>query len=342
MIGWKRRVFLRHYLRQGMTKTAVAEMLGVGRRTVHRWIHTGQLDRDLSPETVHYGPRPPVPTKIDPYKAIILARMEEFPELSAVRLLQEIKAAGYPGGYTQVKEYVRTVRPQPPEEPIVRFETPPGHQGQVDFADFRLPWGKRYALLVVLGFSRVFWLQYFPRKTMEHLFEGMEAAFSFFGGVPAELLFDQMKAVIIKDDRDDGGRIFENTEFLRFAHHWGFRIRACRPYRAQTKGKVERPIGYVRRSFFYGRTFTSDEDLNHQARSWLDTIANVRIHGTLKERPIDRFKEEMEVLKTLPPRPYRSLVLPAKAKKQAKAKLPSIDVEHRPLTAYAELARGPS
>ena len=342
MIGWKKRVVLRHYLEQGMTKTALAERFGVSRRTVHHWIQTGQLDRDLSPETVRYGPRPPVPRKIDPYKAIIVDRLEAFPELSAVRLFQEIKAAGYVGGYTQVKEFVREVRPQPPEEPIVRFETPPGHQGQVDFADFRLPWGKRYALLVVLGFSRVVWLQYFRRKTMENLFQGLEAAFSFFGGVPAELLFDQLKAVIIKDDRDDGGRIFENTEFLRFAHHWGFRIRACRPYRAKTKGKVERPVSYVRRSFFYGRTFLNDEDLNHQARSWVDTIANVRIHGTLKERPIDRFKEEEEVLKPLPPRSYRSLVLPATATKQAKALLPNIDVQHRPLRAYAELVGGPS
>ena len=154
MIGWERRVLLRHYLEQGMTKTAVAEQVGVSRRTVHYWIETGQLDRDVSVETVKYGPRPPVPTKLDVYTGIILSRLAEYPELTAVRLLAEVKAAGYSGGYTQVKEYVRAVRPRLPEEPVVRFETAPGHQGQVDFADFRLPWGKRYALLVVLGYSR--------------------------------------------------------------------------------------------------------------------------------------------------------------------------------------------
>ena len=147
-----------------------------------------------------------------------------------MRLFEEIKAAGYAGGYTQVKEYVRKVRPRAPEEPVVRFETPPGHQGQVDFADFRLPWGKRYAFLVVLGFSRVLWLQFFTRQTMLHVFEGLEAAFTFFGGVPRELLFDQMKAVVTKDERAAGGRVTENAEFLRFAHHWDFRVRACRPY----------------------------------------------------------------------------------------------------------------
>ena len=344
MIGWEKRVLLRHYLEQGLTKAAVAEQLGVSRRTVHYWIETGQLDRDISEETTRYGPRPPVPTKLDAYKGIVLSRLAEYPELTAVRLFEEIKAAGYSGGYTQVKEYVRRVRPRPPEEPLVRFETAPGHQGQVDFADFRLPWGKRYALLVVLGYSRQLWLRYFTRKTMAHVFEGLEAAFASFGGVPSELLFDQMKAVIIDDERDAGGRVTENAEFLRFAYHWDFRVRACRPYRAKTKGKVERPVSYVRSSFFYGRTFTSDSDLNAQAQHWLDTVANVRNHGTLKERPVDRLERELSDLKPLALRPYRSYVLPPMVKKQPAQtqvnKVPRIDVQRRPLETYAQVVGG--
>ncbi len=340
MIGWEKRVLLRHYLEQGMTKTALAKQLGVSRRTVYYWIETDQLDRDESEVTVQYGPRPTVPTKLDAYKGVIVSRLAEYPALTAVRLFEEIKASGYGGCYTQVKEYVRTVRPRAPEEPVVRFETPPTHQGQVDFADFRLPWGKRYAFLVVLGYSRVLWLQFFTRQSMQHVFEGLEAAFSFFGGVPRELLFDQMKAVITKDERASGGRVTENAEFLRFAHHWDFRVRACRPYRAKTKGKVERPVSYVRSSFFYGRTFTSDEDLNHQARHWLDHVANVRTHGTLKERPVDRFEHERDLLRPLASRPYRSFVLPPEVTQQAKAVLPHIDVERRPLEAYAQVAGG--
>ncbi len=340
MIGWEKRVLLRHYLEQGMTKAAVAKQLGVSRRTVHYWIETEQLDRDVSNESVHYGPRASVPTKLDAYKGIIVSRLAEYPELTAMRLFEEIKASGYAGCYTQVKEYVRKVRPRAPEEPVVRFETPPAHQGQVDFADFRLPWGKRYAFLVVLGYSRVLWMQFFTRQTMPHVFEGLEAAFSFFGGVPHELLFDQMKAVITKDERAAGGRVTENAEFLRFAHHWDFRVRACRPYRAKTKGKVERPVSYVRSSFFYGRTFTSDEDLNHQARHWLDHVANVRTHGTLKERPVDRFEQERDLLRPLASRPYRSFVLPPEVSKQAKAVLPRIDVERRSLEEYAQVAGG--
>ncbi len=324
MIGREKRVLLRHYLEQGMNKAAIARDLGISRRTVHHWIKTGQLDRDLDEERVAYGPRRTMPSKLDPYKPLIDARLEEYPKLTAVRLFKEVRAAGYPGSYNQVKRYARKVRPRPPEEPVVRFETPPAHQAQVDFADFLLPWGKRYAFLVVLGYSRVLWLQFFTRQTMQHVFEGLEEAFTFFGGVPHELLFDQMKAVIIKDERSDGGRLTENAEFLRFASHHGFRIRACRPYRAQTKGKVERPVRYVRSSFFYGRTFTSDEDLNTQARQWLDHVANVRTHGTLKERPVDRFEHERDVLRPLASRSYRSFVLPPEVTQQARPCSPTL------------------
>ena len=103
---------------------------------------------------------------------------------------------------------------------------------------------------------------------------------------------------------------------------------------------MERPIRYLRESFFYGRTFTSDEDLNDQARHWLDHVANVRTHGTLKERPVDRFEHERDLLRPLASRPYRSLVLPPEVTKQAKAVLPRIDVERRPLEAYAQVAGG--
>ena len=154
MIGRETRVLLRHYLEQGMSKAAIARHVGVSRRTVYRWIASGQLNRELDDEAVRYGPRRPRPSNLDPYREIIRTRLAEYPELSAVRLFQEIQAAGYPGGYGQVKRYVRMVRPQPVEAPVQRFETPPGHQGRVDFTEFGLPWGKRHALIVVLGYSR--------------------------------------------------------------------------------------------------------------------------------------------------------------------------------------------
>ncbi len=122
--------------------------MGINRRTIYRWVETGQLDRNLDNTAVSYANRPPVPRVC----------------------------------YTQVKEYVRKIRPRPPDEPVVRCETPPGHQAQVDFAEFRLPWGKRWILLVTFGYSRLLWGRFYPRQTMTNLMNGIEDAFCFFGG----------------------------------------------------------------------------------------------------------------------------------------------------------------
>src|SRR5215216_4129629 len=122
MFGRETRMLLRHYLEQGTSKSALARQLGVSRDTIHRWIRDGDLDRDLETMAVQYGPRPPIPTKLDRYKPIIEARLAAYPELSAVRLLEEIRAAGYHGGYTQLKAFVQRVRPTPTPEPVIRFE----------------------------------------------------------------------------------------------------------------------------------------------------------------------------------------------------------------------------
>lgn len=333
------RVLLRHYLEQGVGKTELARRFGVSRRTIYYWIKTGQLDRDLDDEPVRYKPRPPVPRKLDPYKGIIQERLAAYPLLTAQRLFDEIRAAGYPGGYTQVKDYVRAIRPRPPADPVVRFETPAGFQGQVDFATFRLPWGRRHALLVVLGYSRLLWLWFYRRQTMETLFSGLESAFAYFGGVPQELLFDQMRSVVIADDRLSEGGLVLNTEFLRFAAHWGFRPRACRAYRAKTKGKVERPIRYVRQSLFYGRTFLNDDDLNAQGEAWLDGTANVRRHRTIGESPRERFeRDERKALKPLVLEPYPRLGTAAPSASSKRVPYP-VAVQQRPLSVYAEAVR---
>lgn len=339
MYSRETRVLLRHYLEQGVGKAELARRFGVSRRTVYHWIETAQLDRDLDDEAARYKPRPAVPTKLDLFKGVIEARLQMFPRLTAQRLFEEIRSDGYAGGYTQLKDYIREIRPREPDEAVKRFETPAGFQGQVDFATFNLPWGRRYALVVVLGYSRLLWLQFFARQTMQVLFAGLESAFAVFGGVPQELLFDQMRAVVIGDDRLNNGALVLNTEFLRFATHWAFRPRACRPYRAQTKGKVERPIRYLRESFFYGRTFLNDADLNAQAERWLATTANLRIHRTTDEAPLLRFeRDERHALKTLAASPYPRLhsVTPG-----ATSKKPSyqIEVQRRPLSVYAEAVR---
>jgi transposase len=342
--GWEPLVLLKHLLEQGLPKTAIAERLGVSRRVIYKWLASGQLDRDLS------DPPPPRvrvarPAALDPYKALIETRLGTYPELSAVRLFAECQAAGYTGSLTQLKVFVRCVRPRPEPEPVIRFETPPGRQAQVDFAEVRFPWGKRFALMVVLGYSRLLWLRFYPRQTMQTVMAGLEAAFTTFSGVPGELLFDQMRAVIIGDERPGGGKLLENAEFLRFAAHWGFRVRACRPYRAQTKGKVERPIRYLRESFLYGREFLGDGDLEAQVVHWLETVANPRIHGTTGEAPRERFlRDERHRLLPLAPHPYRPVVLdPVRVTARAvpmprPVRVPHLEVERRSLRRYAELA----
>ena len=232
-----------------------------------------------------------------------------YPQLTAQRLYEEVRAAGYTGCYSRVRDYVRQVRPQEVADPVVRFETPPGRQGQVDFGSFRLPWGRRHALLVVLGYSRLLWLRFFRRQTMEVLCGGLEGAFGTFGGVPQELLFDQMRSVVVADQRLAGGGLALNAEFLRFATHWGFRPRSCRPYRARTKGKVERPIRYVRR------------------------------HGTTGERPQERFeRDERRTLGPLAASPYRRMGTRTRAATLARLPEP-VAVERRPLRVYAEVVR---
>jgi transposase len=304
---------------------------------MYRWIAAGLLDQSVEVTRARYQPRPPVPTKLEPYRPLIQARLAEFPALQATRLFAECRAAGYPGGYSQLRAYVRTLRPPP--EPVVRFETPPAHQAQVDFASCQLPWGRRFALLVVLGYSRLLWVRFYPRQDLATLQLGLAECFTAWGGVPRELLFDQMRSVLTRDDRLTGGGLLTNLECQRFAEHYGFRIRVCRPYRARTKGKVERPIRYLRASFLYGRTFLSDADLNAQVDHWLATVANPRIHGTTGTVPALRFAtEEQPLLQPLPARAYQSLVLEPRPVPAPKPRpLPQVMVERRSLRTYAAL-----
>ena len=176
-------MLLKHYLERGVSKAELSRRFGVSRRTIHEWIETGQLDRDLSSGRSRYSPRPPAPHKLAPYTAIIDARLQEFPGLSAQRLFDEVRAAGYAGSYTRVRDYVRAGRRREPAESVVRFETPAGHQGQVDFATFTLPWGRRHALVGVLSYSRLLWLRFYHRQTMAVLTAGLEKAFARFGAV---------------------------------------------------------------------------------------------------------------------------------------------------------------
>src|SRR3954471_24768215 len=288
--------------RQGLKVSAIARQLGIDRKTVRRYIARG-----LEPPT--YGPRPPRQRSTDRSLPYVRERLAAFPGLTAVRLWRELRERGYAGGYTAVKRAVRGVRPDPVASFEVRFETAPGEQAQVDLARFEVeftdePGVKRIVWLfsLVLGYSRLIWGRFVVHQDMQSVLRCHIAALEAIGGVPREILYDRMKTAVIGEDPD--GLVIYNRALLDLARHYGCQPRACRPYRAKTKGKVERPFRYVREDFFLGGSFRNLDDLNAQFRRWLDTVANPRRHPTTGRIVLEHFAEEKPYLKALPAMPF--------------------------------------
>lgn len=298
MIGKGDWVMIIDLHRQGLTVTEISRRTGMDRKTISKWIGRGM------------DPPAPAPHKdrgaqLDPYKAWLTARTAQFPELNGTRLLREIREMGYAGGYTQLTDFLRTVRPKPESPAAIRFETPPGKQAQVDFAEFRAvfpdspPGGSKVQLFsMVLGCSRKLWGRFVPRQDMATVIRCHEEAFRAFGGVPAQIVYDRMKTVVSKDDPAAG--VAYSARILSLSRHYGFSPWACRAYRAQTKGKVERPFRYIREDFFLGRTFSGLDDLNAQFDAWLSGVADVRVHATTGRVVAEHFAEERPFLGPLP------------------------------------------
>jgi transposase len=239
--------------------------------------------------------------------------VQAFPGLTGTRLLRELKERGYAGGYTAVTDFLRDIRPTAGTGFEVRFETAPGEQGQVDFAQFPVvftdePTMPRIVCLfsMVLGYSRLIWARFVMHQDLATVLRCHVAAFEALGGAPRELLYDRMKTVVTGAGDQDG--IVYNRALIDLARHYGFLPRACRPYRAKTKGKVERPFRYIREDFFLARTFRNLEDLNDQLRFWLDGVANPRVHATTRRVVNEAFAEERPLLRPLPLAPFRAVL----------------------------------
>ena len=293
--------------RQGLSVSAIARRTGFDRKTVRRHIERGL-------ELPAYTPRPPRLSLLSPYEPFLRERLTTVPELTARRLHREIKEQGYKGGYTLVKVFVRSVRPTPVRRFERRFETPPGKQAQVDFAYFKTeftnePGVERVVWLfsLVLGHCRMIWARFVARQDLPTLLRCHIAAFEALGGVPEQILYDRMRTAVLGEADDDRGVVY-NEKLLTLAAHYGFLPKACKPYRAQTKGKVERPFRYVREDFFLGRTFRNLDDLNAQFRQWLDQVANVRRHATTGRVVIEHFAEEKPSLRPLPAGPCNAVL----------------------------------
>ncbi len=292
--------------RQGLSPTAIARQLGIDRKTVRKYIARG-----LEPPTYRTQPRRARGT--DDFVAYLRERLAAYPGLTAVRLLRELRERGFAGGYTAVKLVVQEIRPDPGRHFEVRFETPPGEQAQVDLARFEVVFADQpgitrivWLFSMVLGFSRLIWGRFIVHQDLQSVLRCHVAAFAAIGGTPREILYDRMKTAVIGEDTD--GLVIYNRSLIDLARHFGFHPKACRPYRAKTKGKVERPFRYIREDFFLARGFRNLDDLNAQLRHWLDTVANPRTHATTKRVVNEAFAEEFPALRPLPLAPYRAVL----------------------------------
>ena len=236
------------------------------------------------------------PSKLDPYKEQINLWLEEAP-YSAERILEKIREMGFEGGHSIVREYVRHKKNQIDEKATVRFETMPGQQGQVDWAFFEDHTvsedgkaKKLYCFLMVLGYSRMRYIEFVTDMSTNTLIRCHQNAFRYFQGYPEEILYDNMKQVVIKRllKQEDSTL---NRQFEDFAGFYGFKPVLCRPYRGQTKGKVERTVAFVRDNFMVGIRYNSLDDLNGQAVGWCNKV-NAKVHATTGEVPFDRLKKE--------------------------------------------------
>ncbi len=287
--------------RQGLSIRSIARKLGIHRNTVKKHIagrSFPQYRKVKQQESI-----------LDPYRQTINDYLQED-SYQATWILEKLKHRGYPGSYETVRDYVRSIKQQRSRLAYARFETEPGLQAQVDWGDFQIenPDGScstRHMFLMVLGYSRAMYIEFVEQCTLESFLDCHIQAFRYLQGVPAEILYDNMKQVVV--GRDKGKAVF-NTEFLHFAHHYGFTPKACPPYSPWVKGKAERPMDYVRQRFWRGYSYTTLEKLNRDAANWLDETANRRRHGTHR-RPIpERWQQEIALLTPLPLAAYDTSV----------------------------------
>jgi transposase len=286
----------------GASARAIARVLCVSRSTVSDVLKSFEAGRTGDDPPV----RPARPSKLDAWEPTIKSLLTRYPDITAARVYEELRAQGFTGRYTIVREKLRLLRPSSTPLPVVRFETGPGVQAQMDYSTYTLDFtaeGRRRVHLFgyLLAYSRRQYLRFVERQDFETTVREHIRAFEHLGGVAATCLYDNMK-VVVSDF--DGQEPVYNPRFLAFATHYGFRPWACRPRRARTKGKIERPFSYAESSLLNGRTFQSLEHLNEVTRWWLEHVSDVHLHRTTGERPIDRHAEEVAYLIPLPGRAF--------------------------------------
>lgn len=294
---------IRQLRRDGLSISEIARLTGRNRRTVRKYLSSSMT-------RPQYRQQKPRESKLSPYVAYLEARLKQG-AWNATVLLRELREQGYTGGYTILKDWLSPQREAAKTVATRRFETAPGQQAQVDWGSvgfIELPDRTRLdlsAFVMTLGYSRAMHAELCVDEQLPALLRAHEAAFQAFGGVPAEIVYDNMRTVL--QGYDPRGEPRWHPVLRDFAAYWGFRPWVCQPYRPQTKGKVERGIGYLKGNFLCGREATSLEDLQAQLRAWLGQVANRRVHGTTHRWIPEAWEEEkpkLQPLGTRCPYPY--------------------------------------
>lgn len=292
----------------------IARELGLDERTVSRWLNAGKFrQREIVPR----------PSKLDPYKSLVIRWLETHP-YTATQIFLRLRENGYRGGITIVKDYVHHVRPRRTQA-FLTLDFAPGECAQVDWGQYgSIPVGhtrRRLSFFVmVLCYSRMLYLEFTLSETLEQFLACHQNAFSFFHGVPARVMVDNLKSAVLK--RSVGEAPVFNPRYKDFAEHYGFQIAPCGVGQAHEKGRVENAVGYVKKNFLAGLELSDFRLAAPAARQWLDGVANVRLHGSVKQKPVELFQKEQPALKPLTLLPYDIGVLqPARANSQFRVTL---------------------
>ena len=288
---------------QGYSQRAIAKQLGISRNTVKRYLENKQHEPK-------YSPRAKKQSKLEGHKDYLKRRIAQAApiHLSGEVLFREIKAQGYTGSISLLRHYLYDYRGKKVLQEIVRFETPPGKQMQVDWGQMRGGKNPIHAFVAVLGYSRALFVQFTDNMRYDTLEACHRQAFEYFRGIPQQIWYDNMKTVVLERDAYGEGRHRLNQSFYQFSKTMGFLPKLCRPYRPQTKGKVERMVRYVRDNFYRPLAtklcaidiLLDVNTANIEGRQWLDNIANERLHDTTKEKPMARLIKERKSLQSLP------------------------------------------
>lgn len=279
---------IRNLRNQGLSKTKIAEYLNINRKTVNKY-----LNSESSPK---YKKRISKKSKLEKYKGYISERLERY-NLTSKKLYKEIKLQGYTGKYGIIAKYVRETKNILRRKAYMRFETLPGEQSQVDWGYFGKMYDKEkkkeislYCFLIILGYSRTLYIEFFEKQDTKAFLKGHNNSFKYFGGYTREILYDNLKSVVIKRKLKAEESEF-NKKFMDYAGYYGIKPILCRPYKPNTKGKIENSVNFVKRNFFEGEEFDSLNELNKKAYEWLEE-SNSRIHCTTKQKPSERLKNE--------------------------------------------------